>query len=237
MSFNVVLYIEAIRQVDDRRGWSISWKTKKGRKYLYRQINHNNKRDEVYVRRRDEKAVLAEFDEKKHWTKIKQNLTADLKALPAAERREIHQQMKLYDELALDKLPDNKNVALDGVTMDSREEIVAYDLLNQAGISSKHDKALDDDPYSYRPDFIFKIVNKTFYYEHMGKIQDPDYHRSQIRKIRNYANRLDPITYGDNLIITAPHNGFLQVPRMLWRLVRAGAIPARKARRMRMNLR
>ena len=238
MSFNVVLYMEAIRQVKEQKGWSISWKKKKGRKYLYIQFNHNGERDETYVRRKDEAAVQAVFDDKQSWSQLKRDMTADLKAKPPAERREVHQQMKLYEELALDTLPPNKNVALDGIPMDSREEIVVYDLLNQAGIPSKHDVPLDfDDPFSYRPDFVFNVAGKTFYHEHMGKILDPEYHRSQIRKLRNYACRWDPITLGDNLVITAPKNGFLQVPRMLWRLVRAGVIPARKARRMRQNLR
>ena len=64
------------------------------------------------------------------------------------------------------------------------------------------------------------------YLEHMGKLDDPQYRRKQIEKIRNYKTRL-----GENLVITSSHKHF-QAPRILWQLVIHGVLSASKARKL-----
>ena len=97
--------------------------------------------------------------------------------LSPAERREARQQMKLYQELGLEKLPLDKDVSFDGTVLDSRAEIILYEFLKNLGIVTEHNRPIDSGSYSYWPDFTFTIDGKRMYLEHMGKLDDPQYHR------------------------------------------------------------
>ncbi len=66
------------------------------------------------------------------------------------------------------------------------------------------------------------------YLEHMGKLEDPQYHRKQVEKIRNY--RTHDIWLGENLIIASSHRYF-QAPGILWQLVICGVLSSAKARK------
>ena len=71
---------------------------------------------------------------------------------------------------------------------------------------------LDSGSYSDWPDFTVTIDGKKVYLEHMGKLEDPQYHRKQVEKIKNY--RIHASRLGENLIITSSHRHF-QAPRIL----------------------
>ena len=70
---------------------------------------------------------------------------------------------------------------------------------------------------------------KKVYLEHMGKLDDPQYRRKQIEKIKNYKTH--DIWLGENLIITSSHKYF-QAPRILWQLVIRGILSVARARKL-----
>ena len=194
--------------------------------YYYKQTGNKT----CYVRRRDESQVLAEYKERQKWRQERKNLNQQLMSLLSpAERREARQQMKLYQELGLEKLPLDKDVSFDGTVLDSRAEIILYEFLKSLGIATEHNRPIDSGPYSYWPDFTFNINGKKVYLEHMGKLDDPQYRRKQIEKIKNYKTH--DIWLGENLIITSSHKHF-QAPRILWQLVIRGVLSAARARKL-----
>ena len=177
--------------------------------YYYKQIGNKTS----YVRRGDESQVLAEYDERQKWRQERKNLNQQLMNLSPAERREVRQQMKLYQELGLEKFPLDKDVSFDGTVLDSRAEIILYEFLRNLGLKAEHNRPVDPHPYSYLPDFTFTLNGKRMYLEHMGKLEDPQYRRKQIEKIKNYKTY--DIRLGENLIITSSNRHF-QAPRILW---------------------
>ena len=193
--------------------------------YYYKQIGNKT----CYVRRRDESQVLAEYGERQKWRQERKELQQQLMSLSPAERREVRQQMKLYQELGLEKLPLDKDVSFDGTVLDSRAEIILYEFLRNLGLKAEHNRPVDPHPYSYLPDFTFTLNGKRMYLEHMGKLEDPQYRRKQIEKIKNYKTY--DIRLGENLIITSSNRHF-QAPRILWQLVIRGVLSASKARKL-----
>ena len=63
----------------------------------------------------------------------------------------------------------------------------------------------------------------------MDKLDDPQYRRKQVEKIKNYKTY--DIWLGENLVITSSHRHF-QAPRILWQLVIHGVLSASKARKL-----
>ena len=97
------------------------------------------------------------------------------------------------------------------------------------GIACEHNRPIDSGSYSYWPDFTFNINGKRVYLEHMGKLEDPQYHRKQVEKIKNYKTH--DIQLDENLVITSSNRHF-QAPRILWQLVIRSVLSAAKARRL-----
>ncbi len=225
--FPVIYFLFVTAKCLSYRGsWSLSRKRHiNGHMYYYKQIGNKT----CYVRRRDESQILAEYAERQKWRQERKELNQQLMELSPAERREARQQMKLYQELGLEKLPLDKDISFDGTVLDSRAEIILYEFLKNLGIMSEHNRPIDSGSYSYRPDFTFTINNKRMYLEHMGKLDDPQYRRKQIEKIRNYKTH--DIRLGENLVITSSHRHF-QAPRILWQLVIRGVLSASKARKL-----
>ena len=120
--FPVIYFLFVTAKCLSYRGsWSLSHKRHtNGHMYYYKQIGNKT----CYVRRRDESQVLAEYDERQKWRQERRNLNQQLMELSSAERREARQQMKLYQELGLEKLPLDKDIAFDGTVLDSRAEII-----------------------------------------------------------------------------------------------------------------
>ena len=213
--FPVIYFLFVTAKCLSYRGsWSLSHKRHtNGHMYYYKQTGNKT----CYVRRSDEPQVLAEYEERQ------------LMSLAPSERREARQQMKLYQELGLEKSPLDKDISFDGTVLDSRAEIILYEFLKNLGIVSEHNRPIDSGSYSYWPDFTFTINGKKVYLEHMGKLDDPQYHRKQVEKIKNYKTH--DIRLGENLIITSSHRHF-QAPRILWQLVIRGVLSAAKARKL-----
>ena len=113
--------------------------------------------------------------------------------------------------------------------LDSRAEIILYEFLKNLGIACEHNRSIDSGSYSYWPDFTFAINGKRIYLEHMGKLEDPQYHRKQVEKIKNYKTH--DIQLDENLVITSSNRHF-QAPRILWQLVIRSVLSAVKARRL-----
>ena len=63
----------------------------------------------------------------------------------------------------------------------------------------------------------------------MDKLDDPQYRRKQIEKIKNYKTH--DIRLGENRVITSSNKHF-QAPRVLWQLVIRGVLSASKARKL-----
>ena len=101
--------------------------------------------------------------------------------------------------------------------------------MKNLGIVTEHNRPIDSGSYSYWPDFTFIIDGKRVYLEHMGKLDDPQYHRKQVEKIKNYKTH--DIRLGENLVISSSHRHF-QAPRILWQLVIRGVLSAAKARKL-----
>ena len=225
--FPVIYFLFVTAKCLSYRGtWSLSHKRHtNGHMYYYKQTGNKT----CYVRRRDEPQVLAEYSERQKWRQERRNLNQQLMELSPAERHEARQQMKLYQELGLEKLPLDKDISFDGTVLDSRAEIILYEFLKNLGIASEHNRPIDSGSYSYWPDFTFTINGKRMYLEHMGKLDDPQYHRKQVEKIKNYKTH--DIRLGENLIITSSNRHF-QAPRILWQLVIRGVLSAAKARKL-----
>ncbi len=172
MLFPVIYFLFVTAKCLSYRGtWSLSRKRHtNGHMYYYKQTGNKT----CYVRRRDEPQVLAEYKERQKWRQERRNLNQQLMELSSAERREARQQMKLYQELGLEKLPLDKDVSFDGTVLDSRAEIILYEFLKNLGIASEHNRPIDSGSYSYWPDFTFTINGKKVYLEHMGKLDDPN---------------------------------------------------------------
>ncbi len=227
MLFPVIYFLFVTAKCLSYRGsWSLSHKHHtNGHMYYYKQTGNKT----CYVRRKDEPQVLAEYKERQKWRQERRNLQQQLMSLSPAERREVRQQIKLYQELGLEKLPLDKDISFDGTVLDSRAEIILYEFLKNLGIVAEHNRPIDSGSYSYWPDFTFNINGKRVYLEHMGKLEDPQYHRKQVEKIKNYKTH--DIRLGENLIITSSHRHF-QAPRILWQLVIRGVLSAAKARKL-----
>ena len=94
---------------------------------------------------------------------------------------------------------------------------------------TEHNCPIDSGSYSYWPDFTFNINGKRVYLEHMGKLEDPQYHRKQVEKIKNYKTH--DIRLGENRVISSSNKHF-QAPRVLWQLVIRGVLSAARARKL-----
>ena len=64
----------------------------------------------------------------------------------------------------------------------------SYEFLKNLGIVTEHNRPIDSGSYSYWPDFTFIIDGKRVYLEHMGKLDDPQYHRKAGRKDQKLQN-------------------------------------------------
>jgi len=167
--FPVIYFLFVTAKCLSYRGsWSLSHKHHtNGQMYYYKQTVHKT----CYVRRRDEPQVLAEYAERQKWRQERKNLQQQLVSLSPAERREVRQQIRLYQELGLEKLPLDKNISFDGTDLDSRAEIVLYEFLKNLGIVSEHNRPIDTGPYSYWLTFI--IDGKKVYLKQMGRLKGP----------------------------------------------------------------
>ena len=90
-----------------------------------------------------------------------------------------------------------------GERVRSKSEVLIANALKNRGIPYKYEYPIRlDNGLTYHPDFrILKIKNrKIVYWEHFGKMDDPEYVEKVVRKLNAYAQ--NDIFPGKNLIVT-----------------------------------
>ena len=92
--------------------------------------------------------------------------------------------------------------APNGTMVRSKSEAIIMMLLEKYGIAYRYECRLDVSGYTYYPDFtiLHPITGEIIYWEHFGKMHDPEYRSDCLSKMHKYlANGLRP---DHNLIIT-----------------------------------
>ncbi|WP_282926524.1 hypothetical protein [Helcococcus kunzii] len=86
--------------------------------------------------------------------------------------------------------------------MRSKSEKFIADKLDNLGIVYKYECPIVINNITFHPDFAIysKKTNKIIYWEHCGRMEDPDYVLKFINKINLY--QLNGLELGENLIIT-----------------------------------
>ena len=104
--------------------------------------------------------------------------------------------------------PEQRNVPCpSGNFVRSKSEVFIDMALSQAGIPYRYECELILGKQNYYPDFtiLHPGTGEVIYWEHFGKMNDPDYARSAFNKMRKYyENGLIP---GKNLIVTFETRG------------------------------
>ena len=106
---------------------------------------------------------------------------------------------------------DDNLRTMNGEFVRSKSEVIIADRLKAAGVPYKYEKLLDKTftitEWDMYPDFTCLNVRtgKTYYWEHMGLMDDPKYCVDSINKINNYA--ADEIFLGSELIVTFEAKG------------------------------
>ena len=181
--FPVIYFLFVTAKCLSYRGsWSLSHKRHtNGHMYYYKQTGNKT----CYVRRRDEPQVLAEYKERQKWRQERKELNQQLMELSSAERREARQQMKLYQELGLEKLPLDKDISFDGTVLDSRAEIILYEFLKNLGIISEHNRPIDSGSYSYCPISHSPSMAKECIWNIWGNWRIPNIIASRSKRSKN----------------------------------------------------
>src|SRR5262249_40723043 len=75
-----------------------------------------------------------------------------------------------------------------GLAVRSKSELIIAEALTNAGISFEYEKALTLAGQTRYPDFTIEdeISGRTFYWEHLGMLERPDYRRSWKKKLAWY---------------------------------------------------
>lgn len=172
----------------------------------------------------DREKVSKEFDEKQVLQDRYQQMLAELKAMSRAERKDFLQRVKLYTIISSMDLTLQASQMADGSCRASKSEVIANDIIDRLGLSYEYEPPIRINGSPYKPDFLIGDV----FWEHMGKVTDPDYMRRYDTKLLNYD--LANLEY----IVTKDHaakdgqNTFIKVPEILWILVCAGVVSAEK---------
>ena len=98
--------------------------------------------------------------------------------------------------------PDTVYVTKKGDKVRSRVEILISDRLFAAGLTYQYETPLVINGLVYHPDFCVLNLRRreTFWWEHFGMMDDPDYLEDAILKLNKYAQ--NGIIIGKNLIVT-----------------------------------
>lgn len=100
------------------------------------------------------------------------------------------------------------NVTMNGENVKSKSELIIADRLRSAGVPYHYESGksiIDENKGRYmkwHPDFrvLNQRTGREYWWEHFGRMGDPDYFASSVYKIETYAK--NGIYLGDNLIIT-----------------------------------
>ena len=114
---------------------------------------------------------------------------------------------------------DPEHYTRKGERVRSKSEVMIADELDQAGIPYKYECPLELDDMTIYPDFTILRTEdrKVLYWEHLGMMDDPDYCKKAIRRIRLYGNY--GIFPGINLILTMETSGLPLTHSVISRMI------------------
>lgn len=196
--------------------------SKKGNRiYYYHQYYAQKKRYQKYVRLADveelrtQLSMRAELEaRKKELQREIQYVTRFLKILKInvddvrkgdqqriQEREMLHRQKRERANAAkMDPYGNRKVCTNNGEYVRSKSEALIANLLAQNQILYAYEKPLWLGNSRFHPDFTIELDDRTFYWEHCGMMQDPQYAENWSQKRKLYAEY--GIREGKNLIIT-----------------------------------
>ena len=102
-----------------------------------------------------------------------------------------------------DKFPEQLRFPLDnGLVVRSKSETMIAIKLSEYGIPFRYEAPLSIGPFIIHPDFTIRhpLTGETYYWEHAGKIDDPQYNTHFKSRLQIYLN--NDILPGDRLILT-----------------------------------
>ena len=225
---------------------TISRKHRKSGDEYYWQFADQGKRKEKYIRKADVPQVLAQLEERKRVKKRLRDLKNQLRAMPAPQKRRYRAAIALAQEWdILHTLEHEKQVERDEAMLPNGMHPPAEIFMNGVHTRSRAEQmclnlsALFDLKVQYEPPFqtferhvrgappyiadflITTPSGKHFYWEHLGRLDDPEYKRHQRRKLKEY--RREGYIRGKNLIVTTS-GSHVNEQRILWELIFAGAL-------------
>lgn len=127
------------------------------------------------------------------------------------------------------EFPKHALVTEDGQKVRSMGEYMIYSALRAAGIPFRYEAKLEltapDGHLVWRcPDFTFMtILGLPLYWEHLGKLDDPDYMEVNLEKLKLYF--LNGLIPGRNLILTADSGDQRITPAEIEAVIRTRVLP------------
>ena len=104
--------------------------------------------------------------------------------------------------------PEERNVPTEqGIYVRSKSEAIILMLLTMYHIPFRYECRLDVAGHTYYPDFTIRhpLTGEVFYWEHVGRLDDPGYRSDFLNKFRTYIN--SGILPDHNLILTFESDG------------------------------
>ena len=131
--------------------------------------------------------------------------TDDLNPLEIARKRSfvLSRNTSIFDEKPQDKKglyePEK------GVFVRSKNEYILYKALKERNLDFEYEKEipLKGKVYAIHPDFTVHANNKTYFWEHLGILDEKEYHNNWIARKKDYADN----GYYENLITTDDLDG------------------------------
>lgn len=203
---------------------------KKRNKYFYYLCKNGEKRKYIRMENIHIAKSIAKRDYKKKMIRIASRkikaLEKFLKTYPVIEMRQVYEELHEGRKVFVEPLeesdeqfqqnwintPNSKTNSYhfqhefytnNGERVRSKSEKIIADMLERKGVTYKYEKDLWlKDGRCIFPDFtLLDIVNRRdIYWEHMGKMDEPEYVEHALRKIEEYEK--NDIILGKNLIVT-----------------------------------
>ena len=127
------------------------------------------------------------------------------------ERIARHKEWGAQDYIQSDYLPQYKRIKTSkGLYVRSKSEALISETLYRYGIPHRYEQEQIMDDMFIAPDFTFEDYTRSqFYWEHLGKMDDPEYAERNFRKMRRYYDA--GLIPGDNLILSFDRNGTIDM--------------------------
>ncbi len=127
------------------------------------------------------------------------------------------------------------NRDLNGEIRDSKSELILTLLMRLLHCEGTYNRPVSTRKAVRIPDFTFERGREMLFWEHMGMLSDEEYRARQKEKLSEY--REIGIVTGKNLMITVDHTpsgggpSCIDLPEVIWRMVRFGLVSARSVMR------